>query len=224
MSIISRLTTWTIGQVLKASDLNGEFSNITNLFNNLDSGSTSWTNVKTGILTPTNVGPFTATGAIAMGGNKITGLGNGTASADATSFGQIKYLQCITAPSSTATSTTSSTFTACTNQSVVIIPTSSSNRVKITVNSVITLPSVSNSGTVLTLKRGTTELSGVANGFWICDQAAGNLVMASFNYIDSPATTSSTTYQLFIKSTDNTHTVQAGRSDLISVITAEEIV
>lgn len=52
MSIISRLTTWTAGQVLRAVDLNGEFSNITNLLNNLDAATTTWTNVKVTTLSP----------------------------------------------------------------------------------------------------------------------------------------------------------------------------
>lgn len=71
MSIISRLTTWTIGQVLKAADLNGEFNNITNLFNNLDAATTSWTNVKTGILTTTGTTTLkgTATNDSAAAGN-----------------------------------------------------------------------------------------------------------------------------------------------------------
>ena len=55
MSLISRLTTWTVGQILKSADLNNEFNNITNLVNNLDSATTSWTNVKTSTLTPTQV-------------------------------------------------------------------------------------------------------------------------------------------------------------------------
>lgn len=53
MSIINRLTTWTIGQVLKAADLNGEFNNITNLLNNLDAATTAWTNVKGGLINGT---------------------------------------------------------------------------------------------------------------------------------------------------------------------------
>lgn len=53
MSIISRLTTWSIGQVLKAADLNGEFNNITNLLNNLDAATTTWTNVKVATLNST---------------------------------------------------------------------------------------------------------------------------------------------------------------------------
>lgn len=69
MSIISRLTTWTIGQVLKAADLNGEFSNITNVLNNLDAGTTTWTIVNGTTSTITNL---TATSAT------ITTLGHGS--------------------------------------------------------------------------------------------------------------------------------------------------
>lgn len=46
MSIISRITTWADGQTLFSADLNGEFNNIINLFNNLDSASSTWSNVK----------------------------------------------------------------------------------------------------------------------------------------------------------------------------------
>jgi len=42
MSQISRVTTWSTGQVLTASALNGEFNNIINAWNNQDSGSSSW--------------------------------------------------------------------------------------------------------------------------------------------------------------------------------------
>lgn len=46
MSLLSRLTTWTAGQLLKSADLNGEFNNIVNGINNLDAATTTWTNVK----------------------------------------------------------------------------------------------------------------------------------------------------------------------------------
>jgi len=46
MSIISRVTTWADGQTLFSSDLNAEFNNIVNLFNNLDAASSTWSNVK----------------------------------------------------------------------------------------------------------------------------------------------------------------------------------
>ena len=64
MSIISRITTWVSGQVLTAAALNGEFNNITNLFNNIDSGTTGWTTLK-------------------INSGKITGLAAATANGDA---------------------------------------------------------------------------------------------------------------------------------------------
>jgi len=45
MATISRVTTWSSGQILKAADLNGEFNNITNYLNNADSGATTWNRV-----------------------------------------------------------------------------------------------------------------------------------------------------------------------------------
>lgn len=82
MSLISRITTWTAGQILKAADLNGEFNNIVNLINNLDNASTTWTNVKATTITP-------VTNNIAMGGLKLTGLGAGTVAGDSVRFEQV---------------------------------------------------------------------------------------------------------------------------------------
>lgn len=44
MSLISRITTWVSAQVLTASALNGEFNNIVNLINNIDAGTTNFSN------------------------------------------------------------------------------------------------------------------------------------------------------------------------------------
>lgn len=44
MSLISRITTWTVNQILTSSNLNGEFNNIINLLNNIDAGTTNFTN------------------------------------------------------------------------------------------------------------------------------------------------------------------------------------
>lgn len=158
---------------------------------------------------------------IAMGANKITGLANGTASTDGAAFGQIKYLQAVQALSSTNVSTTSSTFTAATNQAVTIVPTSASNRIKVTVSTIYTGVT---GGIAVTIKRGPTELSGVANGFSLLQTGGGNFSQCSFSYIDSPATTSSTVYAVFFRSDDNTTSVQIGRTDVVSSIIAEEIV
>ena len=152
---------------------------------------------------------------------------NGSKTTDAAAFGQIKYLQVVQATATTATTTTSSTFTAATNQSVAITPTSSSNRVKVTVSTYAEADAAS-TGIAITIKRGTTELSGVTNGFaFVATNVAGlssDTGCVSFSYIDSPATTSATTYQVFFRSTDNSSTVQCGSTTLRSVIIAEEIV
>lgn len=220
MSIISRITTWTIGQVLKAADLNGEFSNITNLLNNLDAATTTWTNVKTTTLTPTNVGPFTATGAIAMGTNKITGLGNGTATQDATTYSQLQYLQAaVQASITTASATTSSTYQA-TGLTANITPTSASSRIKITVTSVGVTANVATSDLVVTIKRGATDLGG-SLGMSIVDTLT--YVPVAISFIDSPATTSSTTYAAYIKSQDNATTVTLGATNVASTIILEEL-
>jgi hypothetical protein len=73
MSIISRLTTWGT-QILTSASLNGEFNNVVNTLNNLDSATSSWTNVKTGVLTVT--GLSNVTGGIVgttAGGNATAG-------------------------------------------------------------------------------------------------------------------------------------------------------
>lgn len=159
---------------------------------------------------------------IAMGANKITGLANGTAATDAVAFGQLKVVQAgIQTVSSTATSTTSSTYQACTNQSVAITPISASNRVRVYVSTVLSNASAL-TVPCLTLKRGATDLSGLTFGFARSDFLGFQSV--SFTFIDSPATTSATTYQLFVRSFDNTNSVTCGRADLSSIITAEEIV
>ena len=53
MSVINRVTTWA-SQILTSSSLNGEFNNVVNTLNNLDSATSSWTNVKVGALTSTS--------------------------------------------------------------------------------------------------------------------------------------------------------------------------
>ncbi len=162
---------------------------------------------------------------IAMNAQKITGLANGTAATDAAAFGQIKYLQAVQTTSTNQQTTTSSTFQAITGMSVAISPTSSSNRVKVTVSGNVRTSVTSNTAFV-TIKRGSTELSGV-NGFVqvVTPAAANDVVPISFSYIDSPATTSSTTYQVFFANGDNANIVEWNRNNsCLCVIMAEEIV
>jgi len=53
MSLFNRIVTWSASQLLKSSDLNGEFNNLVNGLNNLDGATTSWTNVKAATINAT---------------------------------------------------------------------------------------------------------------------------------------------------------------------------
>lgn len=169
-------------------------------------------------------GIHTHSASIAMGANKITGLANGTASTDAAAFGQIKTgVQAVVQ----ATGTTSTSITSDTQTNTVITasitPTSASNRVRITVTFTISVDTASG-GCLISLKRGTTDISGGASGF----QTFGNTTNAlrtgsTLSFIDSPATTSATAYTLTGTNVLNAGSVSIGTGRLW-VIQLEEIV
>lgn len=121
------------------------------------------------------------------------------------------------------TTTTSSSFVA-TFLSVTITPTSASSRIKITVSSLGETPN-NGSNLAVSIYRGTTNL-GSTQGFTIAYSAAspGGQIDAPVHitYIDSPATTSATTYGARVLSNGG-GSVAFGRNDTISTITAEEI-
>lgn len=50
-NIVQRITTWAAQQVLKSADLNGEFNNLVNVINNVNSGSTQLVSPSLGPLT-----------------------------------------------------------------------------------------------------------------------------------------------------------------------------
>ncbi len=173
----------------------------------------------------TSSGGLTMSGStIAMGANKITGLANGTAATDAAAFGQIfgGFQAAVQSTNTTAFTTTSSAFQT-TNCTGTITPTSSSHRIKITVTGTART-AVSANSCYVTIARGTTDLSG-GNGFV---QAVHTTATASedpvaITYIDSPATTGATTYNVRIKNDDNTNTIGFGNG-LTTVMILEEIV
>lgn len=169
---------------------------------------------------------LTMSGAtIAMGSQKITGLANGTASTDAAAFGQIKYLQAVQATTSTATTTSSATYVDVTSHSVAITPTSSSNRVKVTFSFNSYCSGGGAQGAYYTIIRGSTDLgstNGFARHYSGITSGPDEATQITISYIDSPATTSSTTYKLQMKCISGSMT--AGSTSITSVIMAEEIV
>jgi hypothetical protein len=106
----------------------------------------------------------------------------------------------------TTTSTTSGTFVDITGMSASITPTSSSSKILVLVDAKFSASSAS-AGSFIKLLRGSTDIyvgtsvgSSVAAGYGFMPNGAGNffygLAQMSSNFLDSPATTSSTTYKL----------------------------
>ncbi len=163
-----------------------------------------------------------ATSGLVTVASRITGVSNGTIASDAATFGQLAYFQTVQATTTSSTSTTSSTF-ADTSLTASITPSVNTHRVKVTVHG--SLATASTATTVeLTIKRGTTNLAG-SDGFAIMKIAASATTRCTVPmvFIDSPATTSSTTYTVQIRSSDNATSVTfcAGET---AVIILEEIV
>lgn len=213
------------GLITAASNGSGGVSSVSGTTNQITStgGSTPVLAIANPLTLP---GPMTAGGAIAMGANKITGLANGTAATDAAAFGQIfeGFQAPVQVTDTTNTNTTSSTFTN-TATAASITPTSSSHRIKITVSGTFYNNAASTTNAQATIKRGSTNLGGT-NGFATLHSSVAQMlnVPISIVFIDSPATTSSTTYTVAIRSSDNSSDVEWNVLANTAVIVLEEIV
>jgi hypothetical protein len=159
---------------------------------------------------------------LAMGSNKITGQANGTAASDSAAFGQIKFIQAVQSTSTTQFTTTNNTFTS-TNLTGTITPTSASNRIRITISNTLAVGTTAKT-IFSTIARATTNLGGSAGMTEFSSAAANQFVPVSISYIDSPATTSATTYNLQIRNTDGVTSVYAGDNNLTQIMILEEIV
>ena len=120
----------------------------------------------------------------------------GSASAVQASSGRV--LQVVSANTSSTTTVNSSTPTDVTGLSVSITPSSSSSKIFITVSLPVSAVSIAQ----FNLVRGSTSIgvgSGGTNNSTFISSCIGNanyMMTPTFNYLDSPATTSATTYKL----------------------------
>lgn len=129
----------------------------------------------------------------------------------------IGVVQVKSATKSDTFSMTSSTFADVTGLSVSITPTSASNKVFVIVTLNFTTTGAPQAG--FRLVRDSTDIGlGDAAGSRLrvvtggYQQAASLLHRASMSFLDSPATTSATTYKVQMNSTDNTNLVYINRS------------
>lgn len=131
-------------------------------------------------------------------------------------------LQVVQGSTTTNTSTTSSTYVAVTNLTASITPSSSTSKILVMVNVNIFCQS-SNVEGAITIYRNGADLS---TGTGFADIYAGSSDLISQTpmvYLDSPATTSSTTYAAYMKRTQGASTLQSNLRGTTSTIILMEI-
>ncbi len=171
----------------------------------------------------------TMSGAISMASHKITALTAGSNTGEAVEYSQIagmRILQIVNNPgTSNTTTTSSSTYTACTGMSVTITPHSAASQIIIFVSGSINNSAAGSTTAYVTLFRGASDLGrGDGTGFTSVVATGGVILVAPVAFIipDSPATTSAVTYQIYIKSSSNANAISWAAQGLGS-ITAIEI-
>lgn len=170
---------------------------------------------------------ITTAGAIGIGsspsygtsGQVLTSAGSGAAPTWSTpSSGVVK--QVVQATRSTGTNTTSTSYVT-SNLSVSITPSSSSNKILIIFHAHCSKDG--DSGIWLSLRRGATQISEfIGNAYFDVNGNVGG-TSCSITYLDSPATTSSTTYEIFFRSQSGTSTAKMFINSAMGTITAMEI-
>lgn len=153
------------------------------------------------IVIPSGVTFNTASATINYPAGSISNADIASAAAIATSkLGTGAVLQVVNATDSTERTTTSTSFVTASNTlSVSITPSSSSNKILI-LNSTSIGNTDSAQNTYATIFRGATNL-GTSNGMNNIYHDATSQIYASnhISFLDSPSTTSATTYQLYIR-------------------------
>lgn len=179
-------------------------------------------------------GAMTAGGAIAMGTNKITGLGNGTAATDAVNLSQLKVLQVgVPVFDSTSTSLTTNTWTD-TALSASITPSSASNRILIIVSQKC-YAAVNSGSTVVDLRivQGTSTViqtfGAVLAGPTTGSQTGAEEAQIFIAAIASPATTSAVTFKTQFENNNSLSTAAINRNvngsvSAVSMILLVEVV
>lgn len=192
------------------TNFTAQFSTLTNLsgtqanITTVDASSGVITNFTSNTSTSAYITVSTETAAKLSVTNNLT-VPNGSAATDAAAFGQLKVVQIVHFVSSTTFSTTSSAFQS-TNLTNAITPTSSSNKVLVLASCSYTLEST-NLGAQgrLTLFRGTINVGNGVNGMKVNFNTISSITQdtggdGDIIFMDTPATTSATTYTVKIAS------------------------
>jgi hypothetical protein len=134
-----------------------------------------------------------------------------------------KVLQVVNATYNTETTSSTNTFVD-TGLTASITPSSTSNKILITV--VVAGVGKDSSNTYLTIKllRGSTDLIRLDEGAgYTADSGSNRIGAVSGTYLDSPSTTSATTYKCQFKSNQNSASVLVNDESSVSTMTLMEI-
>ena len=131
-------------------------------------------------------------------------------------------LQIVNATYSTFASSSSSTF-ADTGLTASITPSSASNKILV-IATIAGIAKLNNTSVQIRLVRGATSIATIESGAGYTNDATWNRVAgSSVSYLDSPSTTSSTTYKTQFASADNIGTAYVQLDPAMSTITLMEI-
>lgn len=161
-----------------------------------------------------------AGGLTLLAGSKLTGVPTPTVLSDA-----VPFLQATVQGRSTTDFTTTSSSFQTTNCTASITPKKSTSRIRITITGTASV-GASGHSCFVTIARGTTDLSTSGLGFVQVFETIGagtDRNPCSISFIDSPATTSATTYNVRIKNDDNATLVGFGNT-VDTVMLLEEII
>ena len=127
--------------------------------------------------------------------------------------------------STTTRHTTSSTsFTAVSDMTLSITPTSASSKIYLTAMQTIGIPPSGGYKSRITIFRNGTNINGNDNGMAsIFNDTSGNVVTIPMIFLDSPATTSAITYQIYFRSPDGTTISYNNDSGSTSTFQAMEV-
>ena len=133
-------------------------------------------------------------------------------------------LQVVSASTATITSTTSTSYVDCTGITASITPTSATSKILVLITaSGLYKASVSVQGVSLRILRGASEIAAQINNMYSSTQF-DFVTESGFVYLDSPATTSSTTYKLQIRArVSGTVQINQDNGSDVSTITLMEI-
>ena len=150
------------------------------------------------------------TNTLTLGSSNLSTINMASGVSPGTGMG--KVLQVLFNNSNATVSTTSQSYVT-SNQSLSITPSSTSSKILILFNCTVSTLSA-NTGIEIEIRRGGSSISDFETGMYTA-QVGGNLTtMGSTSFLDTPNTTSATTYEVFFKETALAGTVNLSKRRL----------